>query len=66
MDNLSALNWANFSVVGGTVDIEDYDFNVVDGNNFNLTNNQEGKNIVIRMESGIHVLDKTIEFIWLY
>jgi len=55
-----------FTVFGGSVGSEDYSFNVIDGNNFTLTNNKEDKDIIIRMVSGIHALDKTIEFKWLY
>lgn len=47
----------------------DYKFNVIDGNNFRLENdvnyNNIGSIVNIRMVSGIHVLDKTIELGWL-
>lgn len=54
------------SIIGGTASSTDYDFEVVDDNNFKITNKNDGGNLIIRCQSGTHILDKTIDLVWLY
>ena len=55
-----------YSVVGGTALISDYSFNIVDGNNFTIENNNHGGTVIIRCISGIHSVDRTynLKYLW--
>ena len=55
-----------YSIVGGTAQISDYEFIVVDGNNFTLTNNNFGGTVIVRCVSGVHTIDKTYTLKYFY
>lgn len=49
-----------------TASDSDYIFAIIDGNNFKLENENDGKEVVIECISGSHTLYKTIKLEWLY
>lgn len=49
----------SFSVVGGTASASDYEFTVIDGNNYSIKNINDGGTVIVRSTSGIHSVDKT-------
>jgi len=55
-----------FSVIGGTATSEDYNFTVIDGNNYSIEALRYGKTLEIRSQSGIHIENKVYSLTYFY